>query len=299
MFFQFTFSRKGMRMPGKPYAKEGEYDLRIWKNCMEQHLQDHNWYLEQPMDSLTVMSEDQLNLHGNYLHCEKPERIVLCVHGFRGDPSHDVAGVARYLHQHHCDLLFINQRASGQSEGNYITFGAKEKNDIKTWCRYLEAHNPKKLPVYLYGVSMGCTTILCASTLGITPLVHGLIADCGYSSIRSILEAQARGSFHLPPYPVLSLIELLCRWIAKFRFSDGDAQEAMKQNRIPVLFIHGNDDHFVRTENTLRNYEACAAEKELLLVDGATHANSYNVNEQLYQAYLNRFFQKWDNEEIR
>ena len=88
-------------------------------------------------------------------------------------------------------------------------------------------------------------------------------------------------------------------WIAKFRFSDGDAQEAMKQNRIPVLFIHGNDDHFVRTENTLRNYEACAAEKELLLVDGATHANSYNVNEQLYQAYLNRFFQKWDNEEIR
>ena len=288
-----------MPLPGKPHMKQGEYNLRPWKNCMEQHLEDHAWYVKQQMEPVTVQSQDHLKLHGNYLKCEDPKRIVLCVHGFRGDASHDAAGIARYLHEHQCDLLLISQRASGQSEGNYITFGAREKYDVKCWCQYLEAHNPNHLPVYLYGVSMGCTTILCASVLGITPLVHGLIADCGYSSIRSILEAQARSAFHMPPYPILQIMEWMCILFAGFRFSEGDAEAAMKQNRIPVLFIHGSEDHFVRKENTLRNYEACAAEKELLLVDGASHANSYTVNEAACQSCLDAFFRKWDGEEVQ
>lgn len=50
---------------------------------------------------------------------------------------------------------------------------------------------------------------------------------------------------------------------------------AMKENRIPVLFIHGDDDTFVPVTMTYENYKACTAPKELLIVPGADHAMSY------------------------
>ena len=294
VFFQFTFTREGFRIPGKPHLEEGEYDLRSWKRYMDVHMKDHDWYLSLPKEPVTVSSQDGLKLYGEYAASENPKRIIICVHGYRGEPAHDFASVSRFLLAEHSDLLFIDQRASNHSEGRYVTFGAKEKTDIKVWVDYVQTRNPEKLPVYLYGISMGCATVLCASDQGIEQNVNGIIADCGYSSIRSILETQAKNSFHMPPYPVLTALELFAILRAGFRFSDGDAEAAMKKNRIPVVFLHGTEDHFVRPENTLRSYEACEAEKDLVMIEDAVHASSYNTDPDRYQAALKAFFSKQD-----
>ena len=53
----------------------------------------------------------------------------------------------------------------------------------------------------------------------------------------------------------------------------------MKRNStIPVLFIHGKADSFVPCEMTVENFNACAAKKQLLMVDNANHALSYLVD---------------------
>jgi len=70
--------------------------------------------------------------------------------------------------------------------------------------------------------------------------------------------------------------------------------EALKNTTIPVLFIHGSDDHFVPIEMTYENYKACASEKRLLVVPGAGHAMSYIVDKEKYEDAIRRFWQEQD-----
>ena len=291
-FFRFAICRGGTMMPGKK-KPDGESDeKRIWKKYWADHLEQKAWLTAQDMETVSVVSEDGLKLCGRYLPCEKPERIVLCVHGYRGAPLEDFAASSRWLHENGCDLLLIEQRGTGESEGKYITFGAKEKRDIISWCRWIEARNEGRLPVYLYGLSMGCTTVLLACDQGLPSSVRGIIADCGFSSVRKTFEDRTRESFHLPPYPMMYLMEMYCRTLAGFCFADADVPKALAGNTVPILFFHGEEDHFVRPENTLRNFEADAGEKELVVVPGATHLVSCSENPQLYTEKVRSFFER-------
>ena len=72
---------------------------------------------------------------------------------------------------------------------------------------------------------------------------------------------------------------------------DADAAsttEALKHCQIPVLFVHGTDDHFVPVEMTYENYKACTSEKRLLIVPGADHCMSYLVGKSTYERIAKR-----------
>jgi fermentation-respiration switch protein FrsA (DUF1100 family) len=72
--------------------------------------------------------------------------------------------------------------------------------------------------------------------------------------------------------------------------------DAMRDNRVPVLFIHGTDDKLVPVEMTYKNYIACNAPKELLVVPGADHAVSCYVDPERYRRALVDFFEKCEDE---
>ena len=60
-----------------------------------------------------------------------------------------------------------------------------------------------------------------------------------------------------------------------------------------MMFIHGSNDTYVPTEMVYQVYEACPTEKELLIIEGAAHAASADVDPTLYwdsvTTFLNRF----------
>lgn len=75
---------------------------------------------------------------------------------------------------------------------------------------------------------------------------------------------------------------------------DADAAsttEALKHCQIPVLFVHGTDDHFVPVEMTYENYKACTSEKRLLIVPGADHCMSYLVGKSTYERIAKEFWE--------
>lgn len=111
--------------------------------------------------------------------------------------------MAKYLHEHQCDVLFIEHRCCGDSEGNYITFGAKEQWDVQQWAVYMAERNKEKLPIYLYGQSMGAASVLMASGHTLPPEVKGLIADCGFQSMERQMRDMAANWFHLHHIPLL------------------------------------------------------------------------------------------------
>ena len=83
----------------------------------------------------------------------------------------------------------------------YITFGAKEKWDVQRWAIYVSERNKEKLPIYLYGQSMGAAAVLMASGYRLPSEVKGLIADCGFQSMERQMRDMADNWFHSALYP--------------------------------------------------------------------------------------------------
>lgn len=70
--------------------------------------------------------------------------------------------------------------------------------------------------------------------------------------------------------------------------------DAMKCCKVPVLFVHGDEDHFVPVGMTYQNYAACAAPKKLFIVPGADHGMSYFMNKKGYEEVVKEFWKQFD-----
>lgn len=253
------------------------------------------WCREQKMQDCYIRSRDGLRLHAYYLPASQGERYVLLSHGYKGSGFGDFAYTARFLHEHQCHLLFIDQRCCGESEGEYITFGAKEKYDVQRWAYYIAKRNKDRLPIYIYGTSMGAAAALMASGQKLPEDVKGIIADCGFCSMKRQFQDMAANWFHLHWIGLLLLrVDLLCRVLAGFAVKEADTTQAMKKNKRPVLFFHGLLDTYVAPENTRYNYSVCQAPGEMVLIPEARHLCCAYEDPGLYRRKLTEFFEKYD-----
>lgn len=254
------------------------------------------WCRQQRMQDCYLRSRDGLMLHAYYLPAKHDaKRFVLLSHGYKGSGFGDFAYMARFLHESNCNLLFIDQRCCGKSEGEYITFGAREQYDVQGWAYYLSRRNRRGLPIYLYGESMGAAAVLMASGQKLPREVRGMIADCGFRSMKGQMKDMAANWFHLHWIGLLLLrLDLFCAFLAGFRMKDADTAKAMRQNRRPVLFFHGSEDTYVNPKNSVYNHGLCRAPKELVVIPGARHLCSPYVDPELYRKKIMDFFAAYD-----
>lgn len=284
--FDFTVSKDSSGWTSKPKKEpdpESEKGKRYYhKKKLREDAES------EPYEDAWITSEDGLKLHARWYPCENAKRIVICCHGYHGTGCGDFCA-ALPLIRSDSSILLIDERCASQSEGQYITFGAKEKTDILRWRQYIDEINTEKLPVYLYGISMGASAVL-LNELYETPSLNGIIADCGYSSMKEVIGEVMRSRFHSPAYPGIWLLDLYCRLIAGFSMDEADMKEALKQAKIPVLFLHGRKDRLVIPVNTVRNNEACSCEHEVIWFEDAGHAASSLSEPERYQKALYTFF---------
>ena len=243
------------------------------------------------MTDMYITSQDGLHLHAYYLPAADSKRIVLLSHGYRGSGFSDFANTAKFLHDNGCDLLFIDQRCCGRSEGKYITFGAKEHLDVLDWTDMLAKNNSAGLPIYLYGESMGAASVLMAAGHTLPDCVRGIISDCGFTSMKQQLRDIADEWFHIQWIELLLMrVSLFCRLFAGFKMSDADTADALSKCTVPVLFFHGSNDTYVKAHNSVINFELCRSKKELVIIPGARHLCCPYVDEALYREKITEFF---------
>ena len=75
----------------------------------------------------------------------------------------------------------------------------------------------------------------------------------------------------------------------QFDLDETSAEEAIKECKVPAIFIHGEDDDFVPPEMSRKVYESCPTKKVFVTVPGAAHGTSYIVNPQRYIDTLANF----------
>lgn len=243
------------------------------------------------MEIVHLKSFDGLDLVGHYFHCENPKRVILMMHGWRGRWKGDFGQIGRYLHAMECDCLIVEERAQGESEGQYMTFGVLESRDCVDWAQYLTTRT--NLPIYLYGVSMGGATVAIASGNSRLPKqVVGVIDDCGYTSPRAILQKVAKSMNPILPL-FIPTINRRCRTKAGWGMEDDSAVASLARCKVPVFFAHGEADAFVPLSMAYENYEACASEKYLFTSKEANHGESFVLEHDRYLKELWEFF-GWD-----
>ena len=252
------------------------------------------WFRAQKTEELAIYSFDGLRLKGAYLPAEGPSRgRILLFHGYRSCGLMDFSGAMRFYHEAGYDLLLADQRAHGRSEGRFIGFGILERRDLRAWTEELNRRFGGDEPTFLAGISMGASTVLMAAGGELPDNTRGIIADCGFTSPKDIVVHELHALLHLPKYPLLPLVDLLCRLLAGYGFGDYSTLTAMETNTLPVFFIHGGGDNFVPTEMTRLNYAACRAEKRLLIVPGADHGMSWLEDPESYQRELSDFLARY------
>ena len=235
-----------------------------------------------------MRSFDGLTLHGKYYECKKGAPIELMMHGYRGTAERDLCGGIQRCFSLGRNCLIIDQRACGKSDGHVITFGVKEHRDCLDWVDLIIKNIDKDARIILCGISMGASTVLMASAKELPKNVVGVLADCGFTSAKEIIQKVIR-QMGLPAKLLYPFVRLGALVFGGFNLEETPAVEAVKNAKVPVILYHGTTDDFVPCEMSVKNFEACKAAKQLVTVENAGHGLCYLVEPQKYLKTLAEF----------
>lgn len=238
------------------------------------------------------ITSDNLQLHSYQIENEvESDNWVIVVHGYMCQGK-DMVSQAKEFYKRGYNVLIVDLRGHGKSEGNYIGMGWPDRLDVINWSNYIIQQN-NSCKIILYGVSMGAATVMMATGEKLPTNVKLAIEDCGYSSIWEEFKGQLKTLFNLHTFPVLNAANTVCKIRAGYDIKAGASVEQVKKSKTPTLFIHGDQDKFVPFEMLNKVYENASCEKEKLIIEGATHAQASIVNPDLYWKTIDNFIEKY------
>lgn len=250
------------------------------------------WILEArsfPQEDYYIKSHDGLKLHAKYFEYAPGAVTEIMFHGYRGSAERDLSGGIQRCFALGRNVLLIDQRTSCGSEGNVISFGINEHKDCLAWIDFAVKQFGPDVKLVLTGISMGASTVLMAAGKSLPENVVGVLADCGFSSPKKIIQKCAK-DMHLPAHLIYPFIKLGAKLFGHFDLEEYTPLDAMKTCKIPVIFFHGEADDFVPCEMSREIYDTCTSPKRIVTVPKAGHGLVYLVDNNKYFQNVVEFF---------
>jgi pimeloyl-ACP methyl ester carboxylesterase len=227
-------------------------------------------------EKVNFLSRDGLQLSGWFLKGEK-QPVVILLHGL-GATSLSMSYQSRFLQQAGYNVLMLDYRAHGDSQGDTIT-GTMEDNDIFGALDYLASRpGVDANQVGILGVSYGAVIALYAASqsVAIKAVVLESIGPATLADHGGRPETFRRWI----TYPFNWLSYSLSDFMSGVEKREGVVELLHLIYPRPVLFIssgHGKEQYFVR-----RFYDAARHPKTLLEVPCNSHGNAASLE---YRAY--------------
>lgn len=284
----YVFVLACVRKRETPWLDEEKIKKTTFGKYYDYIVASNKWLKDHNAQDIYLNSLDDLKLHGFWVPADDPKGTILLAHGYRSTPLIDFGFIFEFYHSREFNLLIPHQRSHGESQGRFITFGVKESEDMIGWLRL---HNQifGAYPLLLSGISMGASTVLYLANRVLPNNVKGIIADCGFTSPKEIIEEVYKGVIRLPAMPTLWAVEFFTRVFAGFSLTEKDSRKTLANSRYPILLIHGKDDGFVPCRMSQDGFNACSGVKDILLVDGAEHGLSFVVDSDKYTKAVDAF----------
>ena len=269
---------------------------KSYTRYVENNLFDEALYNSASKEDITLKSFDGLNLTSTLIMNENPtNKFIVLVHGV----SICYVGSLKYFdifYRNGFNVLIVNQRRHGKSEGKYSTYGFYEKYDVNMWIEYLKSRFGNDIILGLHGESMGAGTVM--ETIPLNDSIKFVIEDCGYSNFHELIGFQITHAYKNRLVrkilrPSLIFANFFMKTKAKFSMKKIVPIDIVASTSLPMMFVHGKEDYFVPWYMAVDLYKAkTKGYKELYLVEGAKHAEALEVNKILYEKKIMTFIEK-------
>jgi hypothetical protein len=185
---------------------------------------------------------------------------IVYLHGV-ADNRASVVGVAQRYVPRGYDVLAYDSRAHGDSSGEACTYGYYEKRDLMKALNFLQAP-----PVAIIGVSLGAAVAI--QTAALDARVASIVSISTFSDLRTV--ASERAPFFASAANIRDALAL-AETQGHFVVDEVSPLKAAAHLSIPVLLIHGAEDHETAPAHSERVYKALAGPKRLVLLPKTGH----------------------------
>ena len=243
-------------------------------------------------------STDGLTLSAWWITASRdPRADVVLAHGHPGNRSH-MLGRAAFLAEAGYNVLAMDLRAHGDSEGRYMTPGYKEADDVLAAVEYLRAAKHDR-PVVLFGYSYGAVAVLHAASrsnelvvviadapfLSYVDMMHRIVDVVRSDPGASWLSKLGVGFVRCPGVLWLAGTEFYFRTGLYLNNKKIDALDAApKIKGVPILFLAGDRDAIAPALNVQRLHDAAdSPRKRISVLSDATHSTYTKTTKPFYE----------------
>ena len=213
-----------------------------------------------------------------------------CVIYLHGNSSSrcEVVPEIKYLLKIGITVFAFDFSGCGRSEGEYISLGWHEQDDVACIVDFLRRSN-KVSAIGLWGRSMGAATALMYSTKDLS--IAGLVLDSPFSSLKTLINELAKDRVALPNFVVKQALKWIKETIkekAEFNLDDVEPIEYANKCFIPAYFCHSKGDTFVNIHHCKDLYNLYAGDKNIVYVKG-NHNSERSIH---FKESVGQFFYK-------
>lgn len=286
---ELLFNRR-LKLPDNINRKIAGCDAGHLGEFLQNNLQ---WLEDYGYERHYIVSDSGFRLTGYLFKAKQESKTYLFgAHGYRSYGKKEFAGVAQYYLAKGINVFLPDHVASGESEGTRCTFSYHEVRDCFKWLDYLTDNFGEDIKIILHGVSMGSATVM---TMGgkeeLPENVRMIVADCGFTTAKALFESKLT-SMGVPPKALIEGVDIAHKRIQGCSFDELCPVEYIRNVTLPILFVHGAEDNLVPASMAQELYDACPSEhKDILIVEGADHAQAYMFGKQEFEARLDKLLE--------
>ena len=243
-------------------------------------------------ESASFTSFDSLNLKGYWIlpENEQPTTVMLLLHGIGGGKEHfyELAGT---LAEQQIASVVYDARGHGESDGEYISYGFYEKQDVSTIVQAAKQRYPD-IPIGIWGNSMGGAVALQA--LAIEPQLNFGIIESTFTDLNQIVyDYQKRYSFGIGLKPICDHAIKRAGEIGGFNPQEVRPIDAVTQINQSIFLAHGTTDPNINFKYGKALFENLkTTDKTFYPVEDGNHYNLFEKGGEDYINAIMEFIQK-------
>ncbi len=186
------------------------------------------------------------------------------------------------------NVLVIDPRAHGKSDGEFNTIGFEESKDALAWAEFIHDNYGVEAIIF-HGICIGSAGAIYALTNEKCPdYIRGMVAEGMFANFGKSMENHLRER----KKPVKSICFFINIWMQHYtghnmKFGPIDVMPKLTK---PLLMIHSRADLYSTPENAQKLYDLCPAERKAIVwFDEGAHSMLRAVHAKEYDMAIRKF----------
>lgn len=242
-------------------------------------------------ENVTITNPDGMKLAGWFIPGEN-NAVIIMQHGYKSTRS-ELLNEAEMMHRHGYNVLVTSVRAHDESEGELITLGVNEIQDMEAWYQYLLTRDDvDREKIGIIGNSFG--GMLSIQFASQNKNIKAIVANCAFSSMNDTVATSVKHFTGLPEFPFVPLIVFWAENGTGIKMEEIDATKWIPLiSPRPVFILQGGKDTVISPTSGQRLYDAAGEPKELWFDPKLGHVEFDTDRAYEYEMRVSAFFDKY------